>query len=303
MMNRLTVNSCRRDLSRLAAVVALAVSAGRSTPALAQHSDVLLANVGGHVAVGAASDIGGMGESFDLDTRVFEGLLLGAGILPPGLAKDFEGNEPGFFALDGTANAGELSTLGAAALPGNADVSVSLTTFSLGGAPGEVLYWSGGGAVAFEPVPAGVTFNFAPAGAFATTGPTGALDGHPIYQLDNGGAGQPADGVYVIAPSVTVAGLAPSNPVYLVLLADELVASEADAEDLEVALEQLEEGTTTEAIFAGKDFAFYEEAVEFVDATFAVPEPSAVGLVVAALGAAIVRRRVRNWQRLRATAL
>ena len=40
------------------------------------HDDVLVANVGGQTTIGAAADIGGPSESFDLTTRVFETILV-----------------------------------------------------------------------------------------------------------------------------------------------------------------------------------------------------------------------------------
>ncbi|MAT68202.1 MAG: hypothetical protein CMJ58_01630 [Planctomycetaceae bacterium] len=276
-----------------AAALALAILIAGAGAATAQHSDVLVADVGGQVALGAASDIGGATQAFDLDALVFEGVLLGGGLLPPAVAKDFEGDEPGFFALDGTAGAADLAALGASALPGSAGASISLTPFTLGGGAGELLYWDGQGAVAFEPAPAGTTFSFTPAVNFGMTGPAGGLDAHPIFQLDNGAAGKPADGVYAIAPSIAVDGLTPSDPIYLVYLVDALIVSEADAEEVEEALEAVEEGLAAEALFSGKDFAFYEEAVEFVEAAV-VPEPSAWGLaclVGVALAALAARRR------------
>ncbi|MCA9238477.1 MAG: hypothetical protein KDA44_23560, partial [Planctomycetales bacterium] len=246
--------------------------------AIAQHSDVLLANIGGQATVGAAADIGGAQESFDLDTRVFESVLLAGGLLPPALAKDFEGNEPGFFGLDAVANAADLAALSAAPLPAGADVGISLTPFSLGGATGTLLYWDGTGPVSFEPAPAETSFSFEPAGAFALTGGGGGFDDHPVYQLDNGGAGKPADGVYAVAPTISVAGLDSSEPFYLVFLADALIIGDDDAEAVEAALERVEEGLSNDAMYAGKDFAFYERAVDFVDATV-VPEPHGLALL------------------------
>ena len=282
-----------RSASRFAGIFG-ALAAALVAGSASAHSDVLLVNVGGKATIGAAEDIGGPGQSFDLDAKVFEGILLAGGLLPPHLAKDFEGDEPGFFALDAVAGGADLSTLGAAALPAGAGVSINLTSFSLGGGAGEVLYWSGVGAPAFEPVAAGITFGFEPALNFGTTGAGGSLDAHPIYQLDDGVAGKPTDGVYVIAPSISVAGLGSSDPFYLVLLVDQLIVSEDDAEELEEALEAYHEGLAPDAMFGGKNFAFYEEAVEFVEEAVDVPEPAALALAATALAWGAIGLRGRR---------
>lgn len=255
----------------LTAVVAFSASAVK-----AQHSDVLVTNVGGEITIGAANDIGGPGESFDLDTKVFESIMI-PGFVPPTPA-DYEGTEPGFFALNGVGDAAKLGSLGATALPGNTSASLSLSTFNVDGNSSDLFYWDGTGAVDFDPAPAGTSFAFDPASGFVTSGPNGDFDDHPIYQLD-ATSGVPADGVYFIAPQISMAGLSISDPFYLVLLVDSLIVTEDDLEDVEHALEDLEEGLTTDAVvdFGGgniKDFAFYEEAVDFVEENYTIPEPN-----------------------------
>ena len=253
------------------------------------HSDVLVTNVGGQVAVGSAEDINGPQESFDLDTRVFESILRG-GFSHPTLAADYEAVEPGFFALNAVSDAADLASLGASALPTGAGVSLSLSSFTLDGDSATLFYWSGTGPVNFDPAPAGTTFEFQPATNFATTGPNGDMDNHPVYRLNVGGSGMPADGVYLIAATVDVAGLAASNKFFAVLLVDQLIDTEDDLEELEEALEALEEGISSTAFFHGKDFAFYEDAVEFVEDNIAVPEPSAAVLAMLAMGLVTLRR-------------
>ena len=263
-----------------------------STIASAQHSDVLVADVGGKVAVGDASNIDAPGETFDLDTRVFESILRG-GFSHPTLAADYEAVEPGFFALHSVSHTSELASLGASALPGDAAVSLNLSSFSVDGDVASLFYWNGIGPVDFDPAPAGADFGFKPPGSFATTGANGDLDDHPVFQVDNGGAGAPADGVYLIAQSIDVAGLATSDRFFVVLLVDQLIDTEDDVEDLEVALEALEAGNGETAFLDGKDFAFYEAAVEYVETNIAIPEPSAGLLSLAACGLiALCRFRV-----------
>ncbi|MCG8448500.1 MAG: hypothetical protein MI725_02835 [Pirellulales bacterium] len=256
------------------------------------HSDVLLVDVGGQVAIGAAEDIGGAGESFDLDTHAFESILI-PGSIPPTPA-DYEATEPGFFGLHGVNDAGTLATLGASALPGTASVSASLTNFSIDGASANLFFWNGTGSVDFDPAPAGTSFNFDPSANLATTGSNGDLDDHPIFEL-NATSGVPADGAYLISPAVDVAGLATSEPFFLILLADSLITGEVDAGLVEEALEDLEAGITTDAVvdFGGsnvKDFAFFEEAVEFVENTLVVPEPSTTLLSLMAIGFVAIGR-------------
>ena len=88
-------------------------------------------------------------------------------------------------------------------------------------------------------------------------GSSGGGDLHPAFKLDISGPGVPADGVYLIAPTVLVAGLEESQRFYMLFLADALLTDDEAAEELEEAFEQ---GQT---VVHGKDFAFFEEAVEF----------------------------------------
>jgi len=260
--------------------------------ALGQHSDVLVTNVNGRVAIGAAEDVDGPAESFDLATRTFE-TILQPGFSPVNTA-DYEAEEPGFFALNGVGNAADLAGLDAEALPAGADVSIAASTFDVGGVSAALFYWDGIGAVDFAPAPAGTTFGFDPASSFATTDANGGMDDHPIYEL-NAASGTPADGVYLVSPVVDVAGLTTSESFFVVLLADALITGEDDAELVEEALEGLEEGITTDAVvqFGGgaiKDFAFYETAVEFVETSVVVPEPSTGLIALSAFAIGLLSR-------------
>jgi hypothetical protein len=266
-----------------------------TSSAIAQHSDVLVTAVNGQVAIGSAADVDGPNENFDVTTKTFESVLL-AGFSPVNPA-DYEGEEPGYFALNAIGDAAELTNLGASALPNGADVSISASVFSVGGASASLFYWDGVGAVNFQPAAAGTTFAFDPATNFATTDANGGMDDHPIYELE-AAAGTPVDGVYLVSPRIDVAGLARSDNFYLVLLADALIADEDAAELVEEALESLAEGTATDALVdfgngAMKDFAFYEEAVEFVADNVVVPEPGTALLLFSAI-ACLVSNRTRS---------
>ncbi len=288
--NRSAANQYRQVLL---AVLVIAVSAAS---AAAKHSDALLVSVNGQVVVGTASDIDGPHEELALDAGVFE-LIMRSGFAPP-VPADYETGEPGFFALHGTADAADLAALGAGPLPGGAQVSAELTTFNVGGSVDTLFYWNGVGAIDFQSaadaLPA-VQFGFSPV-AFGTTGAGGALDGHPIYQLNAPGAAKPADGVYLVAPRIGVTGLDPSAPFYAVVLVDALITGEDELELVEHALDDLEAGALNALVdFGGvtKDFAFYEEAVEWVESNLIVPEPATplLALVAAVLVAARTRRR------------
>jgi hypothetical protein len=282
------------SFSRTVGSLGLAIAVAAPAADAFAHSDALLVNVGGQVVVGTAEDIDGPDEAFALDAGLFESILR-AGFAPPTPA-DYEGDEPGFFGLHGVNDASDLSALGASALPAGAAVSGSLTPFTVNGQLDSLFYWDGAGAVDFQPISiaqAGVTFAFQPA-AFGSTGANGDVDDHPIYQI-NAATGTPADGVYLIAPQIEVVGLTASKPFYMALLVDSLIQTEDDLELVEVALEAFEEGAPNAIVdFGGgvtKDFAYYEEGVEWIESNVVVPEPAACALAVVGFVAVAVRRR------------
>lgn len=246
------------------------------------HSDVLLRSDGTKTLVGAASDLAMEegGPFFDLETNVFEAVFFNPASPQFPFNYDFERGEPGFYSEPGLSVGLDL--------PGSADVSLALTPFSLPTGTDTAFYWDGSGAVDFQPISVaqpGVAFTFAPMGPspFATTAAGGSLDDHPLFGLTGGAA----DGVYLVRPSATVAGLDASDPFSMVWLASSVLTTEDLAEELEEALEAYEEGGP-EPVVGGTNFAFFEEAVEFAEG---VPEPSAGLLVVVGAAVSAFRRR------------
>lgn len=260
------------NIARFSALMFLVTAASAS----AQHSDVLLRSDGSKVLIGGAFDLS-MEEgpsTFDLETHVFEGVLIDPAVPTPPFGFDFERTEPGFFSAPGLPVGDDL--------PANADVALSLSTFSLGAGSDTAYYWDGVGEVDFRPLSAaqpGVNFTFAPMAPspFATTDGAGSMDDHPLFGLTGGAA----DGVYVISPVVSVEGLADSDPFLMVWLASSVLIDEDTAEQLEEALEAFE-GGGPDPMVGGVNFAFFEEAVEFVES---IPEPSSVLLALLASAA------------------
>jgi hypothetical protein len=270
-----------------------------AAPAAAQHSDALLASVAGKVVVGSASDIGGSNEALTLEIGALE-LIMRTGFAPPTPA-DFEADAPGFFS-PGVGGAAKLAALGALPLPGSAAVTAQLSTISIGAGVDSRFHWDGVGAVKFTPVSQtqfGILLDFSQP-TFGATDAGGGLDAHPLYQLESLGPLPPADGVYVVAPRIGVAGLETSDIFFAVVLVDALITSEDRLERVEEALEAFELGAPNALVdFGGgvtKDFAFYEEAVEWVESNLVVPEPTTplLGLFASVFVAARASRRAAH---------
>jgi hypothetical protein len=256
--------------------------------AKAQHSDIFVTRVGNQAVVGGANALGTVDENYDLTTRLFESVLVAD--FPPFDPADFGRDEPG---LVGLGSGDPAFPAGSSELPGNAAVSINFPPFALSSNVDSLFFWDGSGAVDFQPVsiaqPAvGASVSNSP---ISLTGADGELHVHVAFELDNGGAGVPSDGVYLVAPTVSVTGLVDSAPFYMVWLVDSLIVDEEAAEIVEEAIEN----GMFEAF--GKNFQFFEEASEFVHGEFVVPEPasftlSLVGLIPVAWG--IRRRRNRR---------
>lgn len=247
------------------------------------HSDVLVRSDGGSVVIGAAEDLDMEegGPFFDLDTDVFEGVLINPDMPTSPFDYDFERDEPGFYS-DPSVPVGQN-------LPMGADVALTLRTFTLPSGTDNTFYWDGADEVDFQPLSVAqpsAAFTFAPMSPepFAMVDDSAFLDDHPLFGLTGGAA----DGVYLTKMQVEVESLDPSDGFYMVWLANSVLTSEGLAEELEEALELYEEGGPAPVV-GGVDFSFFEEAVEYVDQ---IPEPSTLLLALtAAVGLAAVRRR------------
>ena len=253
-----------------------------SSSALA-HSGIFVTDVGGQVAVGDARP---NEADFNVTSKVFGRIMFAS--YPPYAPKDCGADHPGFFALgDGLAG----MPAGASALPGEADANLNIASFSVEGSSDTLFYWDGSGAVDFQPitiVQPDVTLTVDPINPLYTTAENGALHVHPAFGLDDGGAGVPADGIYLISPTISVEGLVDSDAFHILWLVDSLITDEETAEEVD---ESLEAGQMT---VLGKNFGFFPEAVEYVQQNLAVPEPSSALMSIMALAGVsgyLVRRR------------
>ena len=192
--------------------------------------------------------------------RVFESILTPDGL--PFSPFDFSSAEPGFRAA-----AGEL--------PASQPISLTVDWLKV---------WNGAG---LAPV-GDASFSFDLSDGFSSEADE-SLHEHALFGLTATTASPVADGVYVASIRAATAGVDESEPFYFVVLKDDLIATEDDAEELAELLEAFEEGGPA-PVFAGKDFSFFEEAVEFVEA---IPEPSGLGMAALAAGAAGLSRRRR----------
>ena len=267
----------------LAAVLLSAIQFQLLAVATHAHSDVFLAQVSGQVAVGGANELGEVDENFDLTTRVFEGVMISN--FPPFNPADYGRDEPGFVAL---ASGNAALPPGASALSANSPVTIQLAPFTVGANSDTLFYWNGSGSVNFQPIATaqpGIGMSLDP-NPIGTTSATGALHEHPAFMLDNGAAGVPADGVYLIAPTANIAGLADSQHFHMLWLVDSLLSDEDAAEGLEDTF------ANGETVYLGKDFGFFPAAISYVE-TNLVPEPTTGALCLLGLASfvGVIRRR------------
>lgn len=271
---------------RILTMAVFAAALAYSADAFA-HSDVLFGNVGGKVTLGTAEDIG---DPNNEDLTLFDPGFNGAfeSIMRTAApVADYESDEPGFYS--------DPNALGVNAVPAGLNVFVNSVPFTVDGATADLFFWDGTGSVDFDPAPANTTFEFEqdPNTGIGTT-TSGTFDDHPEFLLNADPNAVPADGVYLISFEVAVDGLTTSDSSLAVLLVDELIISSFWAEEVEEAVEGLEEGApNAEVDFGGgniKDFAFYEEAVEYVEDNLVVPEPTTGLIAFIGLGLVAVSR-------------
>ena len=283
----------RHLISISTSLLPIAVVVGQfvGSTASAQDRDVFLANVEGRIAIGSGSDVSPVNA--DLTTRVFGGVMIPN--VPPFDPSDYGGDDPGFFALP--AGHPELPA-GASALPPNTEITINSLSFTVGSGTDTLFFWNGIGSVDFQPISSaqpGVTLSLDP-NPIDSTGANSGADIHPLYTIDNGAAGVPADGVYLLSETASMAGLADSERYFRVWLVDALIVDEDAAEELEESL------AIGETVVLGKDFGFFPEAVEYLNDNLVVPEPNSLllaGLVFVGLGATRGSRRIRRRRAMR----
>ena len=134
------------------------------------------------------------------------------------------------------------SRLAPAALPGNAQVSIHFPNFTVGSQADSMFYWDGNGAVDFQPISttqSGVAMSLLPSTPLDTTEADGSLHQHSAWKLNLGSLGSPvpADGMYLLSPTASVAGLADSNRFFTLFLVDHNITTEDDAGALKDGLD------------------------------------------------------------------
>ncbi len=235
------------------AIVSLASATAFAEGDVWLHTDV----PNGKLSVGGVDEVA---TTYTPGVRVFAAIVTADSL--PFSSFDFSGEEPGFRSA-----AGDLPT-----------------SQPIGLALGALKVWNGSSLDAAV----GVDFHFDLSGGFSTQA-SGAFHEHPLRGLTSLSANPVADGVYVSSARASVAGLTTSDQFYFVLLKDDLIADEDDAEAVVGLMEDFENGGPA-PVFAGKDFTFFKNATDFVAAS--VPEPSGMLLACSAVvGAAAARRR------------
>ena len=249
--------------------------------ALATDSDTFVTNVGSNVTIGGANNLEEVDENFELNSQIFYSPMQPG--FPPFDPHDYGNDDPGFFAL-GSNRTADFPP-GTSPLPAGASVTVHLPNFTVAGNTDKLFYWNGLGAVNFHPIATaqpGVTLTIGANPLGPTSSPSdsdtsfGALHQHPGFTLDNGGAGVPADGVYLNAANISVTGLSDSKTYYYVWIIDSLINDGDKVEELRDALLTHADPPIAE----GKDFTFVNNAIAYVQSNLvSVPEPTSATLV------------------------
>ncbi|QDU58648.1 hypothetical protein [Aeoliella mucimassa] len=227
------------------------------------HTDVLIARQESKLVTGATDF-----SSASMGQRVFsEDLAL--------WVDGWGATAPGFGALGNEA----LLPTGIERLPGSEQVEFSVPAVRLsGGSESQTLwYWDGIGDVQFGEVPTGHSLGITGSVdqlfvdeqstdlhgfPIATTSSTGSLHQHLLFELAGEGGSDSQDGLYLLPMELSMAGLEPAEPVYLLFN-------------------------------KGLDGAVREQAAEWV-ATHQVPEPATgcMLLLVGGLGVLLLGKRV-----------
>jgi hypothetical protein len=207
---------------------------------------------------------------FNPNDSVFQAVLVPL-VANPIIPYDLSSTEPGYDANEGD-------------LPAFAEIFWNLQ---------ELSYWDGVGAPTFSAA-TGVSGGYAPQPVI--TQASGGFHAHEHFGLEDLTAdGQPIpDGVYLAKFTISVDGLADSDPYYMVSLAESLVNEAADpialAEQIgEAVIASLQDPSSGAPVVAGKDFSFYAQAIQHAE-LLAVPEPTSLALV-AMLAAFVPARR------------
>lgn len=193
-------------------------------PMVQAEQDILVQQRGGQLVTGLADRDEGeftIGEGQRVFTR--QGLVR--------IGDTFATDEPGFNAVQNP-----TGTPDASALPGNQPLDFVIQPLTIGGQSGTLFFWSGESGntpadVAFQPVAAGVQLKISagtkdiivdgtnaitPGFTIDQTAANGDLHSHLEFELERN-SGAPADGFYLFAMSLKMAGLTDSEPVYLAL--------------------------------------------------------------------------------------
>jgi hypothetical protein len=271
----------------------IAVATPLGVQKAAADTDMLVTDVGGRVTIGGADELETADEHFELTSQVFRREMVPD--FPPFDPHDYGHDDPGFFALSST-RAADFPA-GASALPANAPVTIHFASFTVGSHTDNLFFWDGSGAVNFQPIltiQPGYAIGLDPNPVGATSA-TGALHEHPTFTLDNGAAGIPLDGIYLNAPTISVTDLPDSKHFFMVWIVDHLIPDQDTADALETALD-----TVDPPIVNGKNFAYVNQAVSYVQSNLVVPEPSSRALAgIACFGFIIFSARSRTNRRSR----
>jgi hypothetical protein len=277
----------------VAVMLLIAVATPLGVQKAAADTDMLVTDVGGRVTIGGADELETADEHFELTSQVFRREMVPD--FPPFDPHDYGHDDPGFFALSST-RAADFPA-GASALPANAPVTIHFASFTVGSHTDNLFFWDGSGAVDFQPISTtqpGYAIGLDP-NPVGTTSVTGALHEHPTFTLDNSAPGIPADGIYLNAPTISVTGLPDSKHFFMVWIVDHLIPDQDTADSLETALDN-----DNPPIINGKNFAYVNQAVSYVQRNLVVPEPSSRALAgIASFGIIIFAARSRTNRRSR----